>query len=180
MGLNDLQLSPNLLSTLYPSSLINPEEAVVAQPAPKAESKVEKPATPVVEEPYWRYLGNNNKNILVVVSYPDAVHLPDDELGFLTNMLTACKLSLGDVAIINKNNYQQRDYKEFMENFKSKIVLLFGIDPLTFGLPVGFPQFQIQSVANCKFLFSSSLEQTRSDALLKSKLWVSLRSIFGI
>lgn len=180
MGLNDLRLSPNLLSALYPSSLINTEEANVGQSVPKAESKVEKPASSAVEEPSWKHLGNNNKNILVVVSYPEAVHLPDDELGFLTNMLTACKLSLDDVAIVNKHNYQQREYKEFLENFKSRVVLLFGVDPLLFGLPVGFPQFQVQSVANCKFLFSSSLEETRNNALLKSKLWVSLRSIFGI
>ena len=179
MGLNELRLSSNLLSALYPSSLINPEEPVVAKPVEKTDSKVETPARPA-EEPYWKYLGNNNKNILVIVTYPTAVHLPDDELSFLTNMLTACKLNLGDVAIVNKNNHQDRDYKEFLENFKSKIVLLFGLDPLSFGLPVGFPQFQVQSVANCKFLYSSSLEQTRNDALLKSKLWVSLRSIFGI
>ncbi|MFC0771545.1 hypothetical protein [Terrimonas alba] len=180
MGLNDLRLSPNLLSALYPSSLINSEEPVGSKSVQKTESRAEIPAKPAVEEPYWKYLGNNGKNILIVVSYPDAVHLPDDELGFLTNMLTACKLNLGDVAIINKNSYQDREYKEFLENFKSKIVLLFGVDPLAFGLPVGFPQFQVQSVANCKFLFSSSLEQTRNDSLLKSKLWVSLRSIFGI
>lgn len=180
MGLNDLRLSPNLLSALYASSLINTEETIVGKSVPKAESKVEKPASSAVEEPSWKHLGNNNKNILVVVSYPEAVHLPDDELGFLTNMLTACKLSLDDVAIVNKHNYQQREYKEFLENFKSRIVLLFGVDPLLFGLPVGFPQFQVQSVANCKFLFSFSLEETRNNALLKSKLWVSLRSIFGI
>lgn len=180
MSLNDLQLSPGLLSALYPSSLINPEEAVVAKPVEKTGNKAETPAQPVKDEPYWKYLGANNKNILIVVNYSDAVHMPDEELGFLTNMLTACKLSLADVAIINKNYYAERGYKEFLENFKSKIVLLFGLDPLAFGLPVGFPQFQIQSVANCMFLFSSSLEQTRNDALLKSKLWVSLRSIFAI
>ena len=43
----------------------------------------------------WKSLGNNQKNILIVVNYGNAVHLPDEELSFLTSMLAACKLSLG-------------------------------------------------------------------------------------
>lgn len=181
MSLNDLHLTPSIISALYPFSLINLDKTDDnVLPSKPTASVAETPIKPMPVETGWRYLGNNQKNILVIVNYDTAVHIPDEELSFLTNMLAACKLSLGDVAIINKNNYKETGYKEFLSHFKSNIIFLFGVEPVAFGLPVSFPYFQVQSLTNCTFLYTPSLEEHRKDSLLKSKLWVSLRSIFGI
>jgi hypothetical protein len=172
MGLNDLQLSPEIIARLYPFSLIASDSSVSDQTlkpgnmAPVKKAKVE-PASEAAL-------------ILIVVNYTELVHLPDEELSFLTNMLAACKLSLDDVAIINQNNYKETSYKDVLNRFQSRNVFLFGVDPLAFGLPVSFPHFQVQNVAGCTFLFAPSLEENRTDKLIKSKLWLSLRSIFGI
>ena len=180
MGLNDLHLSPGIIAALYPTSLINLDDIDDIQQSLLKQPKASKKISSTEIDTGWKYLGNNQKNILIVVNYDSAMHLPDEELVFLTNMLTACKLNLGDVAIVNKNNYKETGYKNFLEEFKSKIIFLFGIEPSFFGLPVSFPFFQVQSVAGCTFLYTPSLEEQRNDPLLKSKLWVSLRSIFGI
>ena len=180
MGLNDLHLSPGILAALYPTSLINLDNIDDIQQSLPKQPKASKKISSTAIDTGWKYLGNNLKNILIVVNYESAMHLPDEELAFLTNMLTACKLNLGDVAIVNKNNYKETGYKDFREEFKSKIIFLFGIEPTVFGLPVSFPFFQVQSLAGCTFLYTPSLEEQRNDPLLKSKLWVSLRSIFGI
>ena len=180
MGLNDLQLTPAVLTALYPSSLISTDELPVPLPKPIDRDPV--PTVPPASadtEKKLKYLGDNRKNILVVVNYPGVVHLPDEELNFLTNMLTACKLSLGDVVIINQNNLDE-NYKDMLTMFKSKTIFLLGVEPFAFGLPVSFPHYQVQTVANCTFLFTPTLEEQRNDPLLKSKLWVSLRTIFGI
>ncbi|MGZ8549288.1 MAG: hypothetical protein ACXWV2_01450 [Chitinophagaceae bacterium] len=182
MGLNDLNLSASILAELYSTSLINPDQNDIIPPSqsimPIAVEIRQELGT--INETTWKYLGSNQKNILIVVDYDTAVHLPDEELNFLTNMLAACKLGLGDAAIVNLNNYKNTRYSEFLAQFKSKIVFLFGVEPSVFGLPVSFPYFQVQSVANCTFLYSPALGEQRKDALLKSKLWVSLRTIFGI
>jgi hypothetical protein len=177
MSLNDLHLSTSLITTLYPSSLISPddEDSVPVAKKPVAEQKTKANTTES-----WKSLGNNQKNVLIVVDYPDIVHLPDDELNFLTGMLTACRLSLDDVAIINTNNYKLVNYKDILTQFKSKIIFLFGVTPGDFGLPVNFPFFQVQTVSNCIFLYTPALEHRHTDILLKSRLWVSLRSIFSI
>ncbi|MGZ8556911.1 MAG: hypothetical protein ACXWWC_01190 [Chitinophagaceae bacterium] len=180
MGLNDLHLSPSVLSALYPSSLINLDNANNPEQTLPIETKSFKKTSSSTFDTGWKYLGNNQKNILIVVNYENVLHLPDEELTFLTNMLTACKLNLGDVAIVNKNNYKETAYKDFRDEFKSKIIFLFGIEPSVFGLPVSFPFFQVQSLAGCTFLYTPSLEENRNDSLLRSKLWVSLRNIFGI
>jgi hypothetical protein len=171
MDLNHIHLPPAVITDLYRTSLIEANETPVIVKSDRLQTTAPVPG---------KHLGENQKNILIVVDYTDAVYLPDEELSFLTGMLTACKLSLADVAIVNRNNCKEISYKELMANFKSKIVFLFGVDPVSFGLPVNFPHFQVQSFANATFLFSPALEEPKNDKLLKSKLWVCLRHIFGI
>jgi len=132
------------------------------------------------KETILKSLGGNQKNILVVVKNANITYLPDEDLEFLTNILKACKLNLEDVAIVNTNNNPGEGYREYLKNWSSKIVLLFGVDPVSFDLPVNFPEFQVQSLTNTKFLYSPSLNECRTDKLLKSKLWVSLQRIFGL
>jgi len=181
MGLNDLVLSPQVLSALYPNTLVEPEPGaaplnpVITEPVEKI---VEKPVEAAA--PSYKSLGDNRKNILVVVRYADAVHLPDEALTFLTNLLKACKLSLGDVSIFNLNNYPDANYRDVTHHYSSRIVFLFGVEPVAFGLPLNFPEYQVQTFANTTYLFSPSLELLQNDPLLKSKLWVSLRHMFGI
>ena len=177
MGLNDLWLPPTVLSALYQSSLVSLDEETNTVPVPPLS------LTNTKTEPRQaglKYLGDNKKNILIVVAYNDAVYLPDDELTFLTTMLAACKLSLGDVAIINRHNHPALLYESVIQQLQSRKILLFGIDPVDFGLPVSFPHFQVQNLRGRTFLYSPSLGEQRNDALLKSKLWVCLRNIFGI
>jgi len=168
MSLNTIQLPASAIADLYHLSLIETDEIAV------------KTGTTVIASGDDKYLGENKKNILVIVDYTAVLFLPDEELSFLTNMLTACKLSLADVVIVNMNKYKEKNYKELISNFKSRIVFLFGIEPASFGLPVSFPHFQIQPFTNATFLFTPSLKECENDALLKSKLWVCLRRIFAI
>ena len=177
MGLNDIELTPAALASLYGSLLVESATDVFRQPEPSQKTD---PVPDEKEEPKWKHLGNNEKQILVAVHYKDSPIIPDTALNLLTNMLNACKLSLADVAIINFNSYQETGSKEILANFKSKQVLLFGIEPADFGLPVSFPVFQVQRVANTTFLYSPTLEEIANDKLIKSKLWVSLQHFFTL
>jgi len=177
MGLNDIQLPASSIVDLYRSSLV---ESTGDQTTSSSISSAK--AAPFIEPAAeeWKYLGENKKKILIVVDYKEAVHLPDEELTFLTGMLTACQLSLADVAIVNRNNYPNKEYTELKSHFQSRIIFLFGVDPVSFGLPMSFPHYQIQSFASATFLFTPALEERKKDELLKSKLWVCLRRIFVI
>lgn len=229
MGLNDIKLSPSVVTALYKSVLVQDpvtgqtlrietiEERVAEElpeppPPPGKKSKKDEPPakqedqliemshiTIEVEEEdpldlppgkkpkklstkktVLKSLGGNQKNIMIVVKDDKVTYLTDEDLEFLTNILKACKLSLDDVAIVNTNNNPGEGYKEYMKYLNSKIVLLFGVDPVSFDLPVNFPEFQVQSLSSTKFLYSPTLNECRTDKLLKSKLWVSLQRIFGL
>ena len=179
MGLNDIRLSNSSVAALYPKSLVENDVT------PPVKDNITVAAEPIIEikspaEKEWKHLGDNKKNILIAVNYPQFTHLPDDELNFLTAILSACQFTLGDVAIINHSNYSGIPYTEILKHYSSRTILLFGIEPTIFGLPVSFPEFQIQTFDGNKYLFGPGLHECRNDKLLKSKLWVCLRSIFGI
>jgi len=171
--LNNIELPSSVVAALYRSVLIESTE-LQAKPQPVS-------AVPAKESiPGWKSLGDNRKNILIIVNSPGDLHLPDPELNFLATMLGACKLNLRDVAIVNLNNHPNATYRELTGHFKSNPVFLFGVEPSALGLPMSFPHFQLQNFTNCSFLFTPSLKDLENDKVLKSKLWVCLKKLFSV
>jgi hypothetical protein len=182
MDLNHIQLPAAAIVDLYSSSLIESGEINRENnPTAITTDANEKVISNTSEETgSWKWLGENKKNILVAVRHKEAVHLPDSELQFLTGILSACQLSLADVAIVNLEKHPGANYKPVTEQFQSRIALLFDVEPASFGLPMSFPHFQIQPFANCSFIYAPSLSELENDKVLKSKLWVILRRMFNI
>jgi len=129
------------------------------------------------------FLGENKKNVVIAVKDEEAVYLRDEWLQFLSTILGACKLNLGDVAILNyaKTNYS---YSELTEKLAPEFLLLLDISAKEIQLPFTVPNYQIQQYNNCKFLLSPSLEiiqgESQEAKLEKSKLWLSLKKMFNI
>lgn len=98
-------------------------------------------------------------------------------------MLEACKLNMGDVAIINHATLPV-NITPLKEQLQPSVILLFGLEPTQIRLPLNFPSFKIQAYDQITYLSSPSLEELirpgDDSKLLKSKLWVSLKTIFGI
>ena len=161
MNLNDINLTAQQLADLFGNTLLDTKSIDM----PKKES--------------LPFLGNNKKNIVVLVANTNAPFLPDNELSFLMNVLGACQLTIADVAIINmqKTNI---NYETIVENFDSKTVLLFNVEPLSIDLPLNFPQFQIQQFNGITFIHAPALNEIENDKELKKKLWISLKKIFAI
>jgi hypothetical protein len=106
--------------------------------------------------------------------------LSDEELPFLTNILSACKLSLADVAIVNIHSLEEKEIEKTIEPLEPKTVLLFGITPLTIDLPINFPQFQLQQFNKRTYLYSPGLQELANDKTLKLQLWNCLKNLFGL
>ena len=182
MSLNSIKFDTTDIALLFKNSLVEINEE---QPVPtKAKNKSE-PIYPESkqDDPIaigWKYLGENKKKVLVIVRYADITHLPDKQLSFLTRLLAACKLNIGDTAILNFLNYNSADFDKIMNRFKPKVVLLFDTKPAEFGMPMNFPEFQVQGYKDAVFVSSPSLEIIEPDKILKGKLWVCLKKIFNL
>lgn len=161
MSLNNIQLSSQLLADLYPDVLVETAQKQVAK------------------EPAFKFLGSNKKNILVIVSKEETAFLEDAELNFLSSVLTACKFSLADVAIVNMHN-NAADYTSLIHFFNSRYVLLFDVEPQAIDLPFNFPHFQIQKFDQCTYLSAPALNNIEPDKTTKTKLWNSLKNLFGL
>ncbi|MBN8782688.1 MAG: hypothetical protein ABS85_07685 [Sphingobacteriales bacterium SCN 48-20] len=165
-------------------TISQPAVAPALTPEPVT-SPVPGPAAPVIAaapptDDDWKFLGKNAQKVLIVVDYQSALHIPDEELGFLTQLLAACKLNLGDITLVNFLHYRQTSYQAVLEKFGSRRVILFGLDPVQWGLPINFPQFQQQAFAGCQFLHAPDLSAIKADKLVKTKLWVALQPFFGL
>jgi hypothetical protein len=179
MSLNNIQLNPSLLADMYRTSLVETKENV--RPEEKKHSRAAlETGTKDTNITSWKYLGEYKKNILIIVRYNDVPYLPNEQLNFLTSVLSACKLNLGDVAIFNTANAPSALYKELQEKFKSNFTILLGLTPEEFEMPLSFPEFQVQAFNNCTFLHTPVLEVLETDKILKSKLWVCLKKMFGM
>jgi hypothetical protein len=162
MGLNHIQLTPKLVADWYPSSLI------------------ETPASHVPASKGVNILGKNEKNILIVVSIAESPYLPPEEMNFLVSILSACKLYLDDVGIVNSFSLKEEEKFSLNEKVSPKSVLLFDVSPLAYGLPIEFPPFQVQDFNKCTYVVAPSLSVIKGDVQLKKQLWNSLKKLFHI
>ena len=131
-----------------------------------------------------KFLGNNRKGFSIAVSDTDSVFLNDRHLAFLTKLLEACKLNLGDIALVNLVGEKASRIDQIKKELKPSRMLLFGLSPLSIGLPLDFPQFKIQEYDGCEYLSGPALgemdQDSREGKLLKTKLWMSLKQLLTI
>jgi hypothetical protein len=193
MSLNDIQLSTAQLVDLYGRHLVagSGDEAPVPRPAAQPPVAAEKPAPaaamtnapvpPAAPKPL-QYLGKNQKKTAILVNYPNEVYLPEGELNFLTSILQACRLNLGDVAIVNHAHYPLVPAALY-EQLQSQYLLIFGV-------PVAEPALQQLAPFtplrqnDCNIVQAPPLDQLNNNSpegkLLKTKLWGCLKQLFNV
>lgn len=159
MSLNNISLNPQLLAGLYPDSLLETGKSITV-PDPKE----------------LTFLGGNKRQILILVNHPDVPYLPDGELTFLTNILSACKLGIADVAIVNL----QKTDKGQLSDLPSRDIILFGLTPPDIDLPINFPPFRLQQFNSRTYLYALTLTEVERDKALKMQLWNSLKNLFNV
>jgi hypothetical protein len=165
MSLDNIQLPPLVIADLFKNVLIDLKttEQVL-------QSQINTSFT---------YLGNNAKQICILVNDNEAVYLKEDELSFLLGILSACKLSMADIALINlaKN---KANYTTIKEEAGAQVILLFGVTPSNIDLPLDFPQYQIQKYNEQQYVHAPLLKQLMVNKEEKTKLWNTLKILFSL
>lgn len=184
MSLDRIQLPDFIIVDLYKTALVEIEsekETVRMEPKYSTPDNIE-PIITAQDQPI-KYLGQNAKNVIIIVYNNEVSFVNDNDLAFLTSILKACNFNLGDIAIINAYT-QPLAFNELKETLSAKYVLLFGIEPSEIKLPFIIPQFQVQQYAGCTIIAAPELAELNNPApagkLLKSKLWLSLQRCFDL
>ncbi len=161
MGINDIRLSTELIGILYPDTLIEENDRGLGYP----------------------FLGKNHHSICFLVSYPDDEFIPDDQLVFLQKILTACKLSLNDIALINTKRTPV-ELLVLKTRFRPRIIFFWGSAPAITGSTLNFPDMTISTWENIRILPVMQAELMSGDnpqgLELKKNLWISLKKLFNL
>jgi hypothetical protein len=196
MSLDNIELQDLILAELYKDHLVAGSATSLRQPsippvtpprsAPSAVPVTSSAATtapPASASSGYKFLGNNRRKITILVDSPGTAFLPDDHLTFLTKILEACQMNIGDVAIVN-HAQSPVIVTELRRQLQPAVILLFGVDPVAIKLPIQFPVFKQQAYDQCTYVSAPTLKElvqpTQEGKLLKSKLWVTLKTLFNV
>jgi hypothetical protein len=166
MSLDNIQLPAIVLQELFKKSLID--------------SKIEQRKTVSAKEEKINFLGKNEKQIIILVNNTENLFLPDEELNFLIGILTACKLTLNDVAIVNIANNKALSYETIQQHLKAAKVFAFDVSLNDILLPLQFPTYQVQQYNEVIYMHAPSLSFLKNNKEDKLRLWASLQKIFSV
>lgn len=161
MSLDNIELSTRTIQLLFTKDLV---ETIKEQPVIQDPLKIDS-------------LGENSRNILFLVNNTFNKFLPDDQMDMLSKLISACKLSMADIALVN---YHQNpvNYKELAMHFSPQKILIFGVSTSMLDLPFTIPFFQIQSYNGQSYVIAPPLEDFVKNTDLKKELWACLKKLF--
>ena len=163
MSLDNIQLSYQTCTILFSRNLIGD---------PASDPKLNSPKKTGIES-----LGKNQSHILFIINDPNHKFLPEEEMELLTKLVTACKLSMEDIALVNFS-FNKFNYQQFNDQFQPKKILIFGVKNAELELPFDIPYFQVQLFHQQYYLTAPSLTNFVNNTSLKKELWSSLQKLF--
>ncbi len=130
-----------------------------------------------------KFLGDHLKKIVVLVNDVEAVHLNETDLGLLSSILNACKLTLADIALVNMAT-QPVSIHEILSTLPSQLVLAFDLTSAQIKIKLPATLYKPVVLGETHILFSSSLRSMQGGdqaaKLEKSKLWNALKLLFNL
>ena len=149
---------------------------VVEQEIPVRSTLVAEVKTPAAEAVVFKYLGKNQKNILILVNDAGNDVSTDKGKELLRNIVKALLLTANDFALLNYAAYVGTGFEEFKSFFNSKLVFAFGVTPSHLGLGEQ-PVNEIIMHGAAQLIFSGNLDQLADDQMGKKNLWGSLKKL---
>lgn len=167
MSIDNIHLPVSFYPYIFKKHLVDIQKKSGGKEKVKADGEIE-------------FLGGNEKNITFIVRNEQNKFLNDNELKFLSGLITACEITMGDISIVNLSHNKDVDYDKLVAHLHSQKILCFGVSPAEIDLPFTIPYFQVQLFQDIQYIFCPGLEQLQNDVDSKKQLWTSLQKIFKI
>lgn len=180
MEINSEKAAQVVIDEIEKAAFTKMGEAAIAATPSQMKENLEIPvdtATPL------KYLGEHNKQIIVLVNDPDAVYLNETDLGLLSSILNACKLNLADIALINVAQ-QSKSLHDILNTLPSRLVISFAVTGVQLKMKLPATLYKPIALGETQVLFSNSLSAMQGNEqnakLEKSKLWMALKALFQL
>jgi hypothetical protein len=199
---NEKTILPNsVLVSLYKDTLVLPELAkkkpeIIPNPldaqiktldaqatTTAVQTETDKDNSSINDSRQIKYLGEHLKQVTIIVKDELAVYLNENDLTLLSSILSACKLTLADIALINVAQ-QKLSLHEILNVLPSKLVMIFDVSSTTLKIKLPTTLYKSIQLGDTYLLFSNSLSLMQggdqSAKLEKGKLWAILKSLFQL
>lgn len=138
---------------------------------------------PINDSRQFKYLGEHLKQVTIIVKDELAVYLNENDLTLLSSILSACKLTLADIALINVAQ-QKLSLHEILNVLPSKLVMIFDVSSTTLKIKLPTTLYKSIQLGDTYLLFSNALSLMQggeqSAKLEKGKLWAILKQLFQL
>ncbi len=163
MSFENIQLTKEQLEEFYSSHLVITEASRYINTEVK-----EKGASKGIT-------GKNNKHFVWVVNDPDYPFLSDEDFKFVSEVMTACKMNMDDIALVNlaKSNLH---FAELIETLQPKFIILSALAQNWLDAD----SYSLQQQEGFHFYITEELSILRKDKVKKSKLWLALKKMLGL
>lgn len=193
MSFDNVRLPASAIADLYRQSLVvlddvqhlpqKAKQASVPPPTPPVKEELaEASVAPAPAPPTIHYSGGFQKQISVIINDAANKEIAPADFEMLKKLMTACKLTTDDFAIINVA-VNQPAAQQLWQLMPAKAVLLFGVEYNDVGIPFMRPHFQVQNWSNALFMSAPPLAafhgaDTPQLKALKRELWEGLQKVF--
>ena len=176
-----MENNPELLKHIYHEDLYIIDEPEIEQPqdqpaaAPAKELPEENPSVAEEQQPV-KYLGRNEKGILVLVNDPGSELLNQTDLDFFMKVVeSGLRYSKNDFALVNADRFL---VSQVLEEVPYSYILSFGVSiPLEDSSAEKYEVIDLQSH---HVLLADPLREISADQSKKRMLWSSLKAMFNI
>ncbi len=131
---------------------------------------------PVKKDNEFKFLGKNERNILLLVN--DFENDVSDESGreLLRKIVKSIELSAADFALVNYARYDGATFDDLVSFFSSTLVFVFGVSPEQLGLN-NYPSNVIVTKGDVRMIFSDELRKLDKNVNTKKALWAVLQKL---
>jgi hypothetical protein len=179
MSFDNIQLTDDQLADFYGKQLVIVEKGTnVAKPETKAAKPAAIASEPVIASaPMQGITGKNKKQFVWMVEEHYFPYLNDADFQFLADVLTACKMNMEDIALVNVAN-NRNPFDELVKQLQPKFIIASGVQ--VDALPIQPADYRVQEQQGYLLCCTETLEAIRNDKSKKSKLWLALKQMLGL
>lgn len=138
--------------------------------------KLEEPAAAYPATFDFKYLGKNEKSILILVNDTQNPVSSPQGTELLRKLVLSINLKNADFALVNYANYTDAKFEHLHSFFACKLVISFGVTPVNLGLAEQL-RHQLNVVNNIKMIFTHNLHDLDTDLTAKKALWGTLKNL---
>jgi len=124
----------------------------------------------------FKYLGNNKRNVLILVNSQSEQVSNEKGRELLRKIVKSVNLAAADFALLNYAGYPETDFSELAAFFNPQVVFSFGVGCRQLGLP-DHALYTLVTEGKVKLIFSAGLELLDEDTQAKKILWGALKQL---